>query len=160
MAAWYHGIAPLALVSGLSLGTATPAWPQVAAPVPCCRPEPRDIYVERIYFNRNSAAIGADAIPILQEQAGWLMRHPAMSVEIEGHADARGSRAYNRALGLRRAEAVRRFLIGAGVDPRRIRTISYGADRPVDLSRTERGYRNNRTARTIAEPTPVLLPEP
>lgn len=160
MAAWYHGIARFALATGLALGPAAPAWPQAAAPIPCCRPEPRETYAERIYFNRNSAAIASDAIPVLQEQADWLMRHPAMSVEIEGHADARGSRAYNRALGLRRAEAVRRFLIGAGIDPRRIKTISFGADRPVDLARTERGYRNNRTARTIAEPTPALPPEP
>jgi peptidoglycan-associated lipoprotein len=104
---------------------------------------------DRIYFDYDRSEIRADAAPVLGAQADWLVRYPAVHVRIEGDCDERGTREYNFALGARRAEAVRDFLIGHGVTGARITTISYGKERPLDPGRDEAAWAKNRNAQTV-----------
>jgi peptidoglycan-associated lipoprotein len=103
---------------------------------------------ERIYFDTDSYDVRSDAQPTLAAQAQWLNRYPAVRVRIEGNADERGTREYNLALGARRANAVREFLVGQGVSGSRIESLSYGKERPIDPGTGEDSWAKNRNART------------
>jgi peptidoglycan-associated lipoprotein len=103
---------------------------------------------ERIYFDTDSYDVRSDAQPTLAAQAQWLNRYPAVRVRIEGNADERGTREYNLALGARRANAVREFLVGQGVSGSRIETLSYGKEKPIDGGSSEDSWAKNRNART------------
>ena len=103
---------------------------------------------ERIYFATDSYDVTPDAQAVLAAQAQWLNRYPAVRVRIEGNADERGTREYNLALGARRANAVREFLVGQGVSGSRIETLSYGKERPIDAGTSEDSWAKNRNART------------
>ncbi|MFN4178402.1 peptidoglycan-associated lipoprotein Pal [Phenylobacterium sp.] len=103
---------------------------------------------ERVYFDLDSHDVRADARPILDAQSAWLRRYPSVRVRIEGNADERGTREYNLALGARRANAVRDYLVNAGVTSDRISTISFGKEQPIDPGTTEEAYQKNRNART------------
>lgn len=103
---------------------------------------------DRIYFDTDSYSVRADAQPLLSGQAQWLAKYPSVRVRIEGNADERGTREYNLALGARRANAVREFLIGQGVSASRIETISFGKERPLDAGTNEDAWAKNRNART------------
>ena len=103
---------------------------------------------DRVYFDFDQASIRADAGPILDGQAGWLRRYPEVRVRIEGNADERGTREYNFALGARRADAVRDYLVSHGVAPGRITTISYGKEQPIDPGHDESAWAKNRNAHT------------
>ena len=103
---------------------------------------------ERVYFDYDKSDIRADAQPILNAQANWLVRYADVQVRIEGNCDERGTREYNFALGARRAEAVRAFLSAHGVAASRITTISYGKERPLDPGTGEEAWGKNRNART------------
>ena len=103
---------------------------------------------ERIYFDTDSYDIRADAQPVLAAQAQWLNRYPAVKVRIEGNADERGTREYNLALGARRANAIREFLVGQGVAGARIETLSYGKEKPIDGGSGEESWAKNRNGRT------------
>lgn len=103
---------------------------------------------ERIYFATDSYDVTPDAQAVLAAQAQWLNRYSAVRVRIEGNADERGTREYNLALGARRANAVREFLIGAGVSASRIESLSYGKERPIDPGTGEDAWAKNRNART------------
>ncbi len=103
---------------------------------------------ERIYFDTDSYDVRSDAQPTLAAQAQWLNRYPAVRVRIEGNADERGTREYNLALGARRANAVREFLVGQGVSGSRISTLSYGKEKPIDGGSSEDSWAKNRNART------------
>ena len=103
---------------------------------------------DRVYFDFDQYTMRADATPILQAQAAWLRRYPAVRVRIEGNADERGTREYNFALGARRAYAVKTFLIDQGVNPSRITTVSYGKERPIDPGEGEAAWQHNRNAHT------------
>ena len=103
---------------------------------------------ERIYFDTDSYDVRSDAQPTLAAQAQWLNRYPAVRVRIEGNADERGTREYNLALGARRANAVREFLVGQGVSGSRIESLSYGKERPIDPGTSEDAWAKNRNART------------
>ena len=103
---------------------------------------------ERIYFDTDSYDVRSDAQPTLAAQAQWLNRYPAVRVRIEGNADERGTREYNLALGARRANAVREFLVGQGVSGSRIETLSYGKEKPIDGGSSEDAWAKNRNART------------
>ena len=81
---------------------------------------------------------------MLQRQSQWLVRYPDVDVTIAGHADERGTREYNLALGERRATAVKNYLVALGIDSERIRTISYGKERPVDPGSNEESWAKNR----------------
>ena len=103
---------------------------------------------DRIFFDTDSSAIRADAQQTLARQAQWLNQYPNYSVTIEGHADERGTREYNIALGARRAAATRDFLAARGVNQARIRTLSYGKERPVATCDDISCWSQNRRAVT------------
>ncbi|HRY23315.1 MAG: peptidoglycan-associated lipoprotein Pal [Geminicoccaceae bacterium] len=104
---------------------------------------------DRVFFGFDSTTLDDDARATLDRQASWLFQYPATSVTIEGHADERGTREYNLALGERRATAVKNYLVALGVTPDRLLTISYGEERPVDPGRDETAYAQNRRAVTV-----------
>ena len=103
---------------------------------------------DRIYFDLDSYDVRSDAMPRLDAQAAWLQRYPQVTVRIEGNADERGTREYNLALGARRAEAVRSYLISRGVPASRIDTISFGKERPIAEGSNESAWAQNRNAHT------------
>ncbi|MEC7210916.1 MAG: peptidoglycan-associated lipoprotein Pal [Pseudomonadota bacterium] len=102
-----------------------------------------------VYFGYDSSALSDDAQATLMRQAGFLRGNPSLTVTIEGHCDERGTREYNLALGERRATAARDYLLAQGVDPARIRVISYGKERPVASGSTEQSWSKNRRAATV-----------
>lgn len=85
----------------------------------------------------------------MRSQAEWLQRNPAVRVLVEGHADERGTRDYNLALGERRANAAKNYLASLGIDPARIETISYGKERPEAMGSNEEAWARNRRAVTV-----------
>lgn len=103
---------------------------------------------DRVFFDVDQYEIREDAAAVLQRQAAWLSRYPSIQVRIEGNADERGTREYNLALGSRRASAVRDHLIGLGLSPGRISTVSYGKEKPIDPGVDDEAFRRNRNART------------
>jgi len=102
-----------------------------------------------VYFDTDSHDLRADAMPVLDAQAAWLKRYPGVQVRIEGNCDERGTREYNLALGARRANAVRDYLVNHGVSAARINTISYGKEKPVDAGTGEEAWSRNRNAHTV-----------
>lgn len=104
---------------------------------------------DRIFFDTDSSVIRADAQATLTRQAQWLNRYPSYSITVEGHADERGTREYNLALGARRAAAARDFLISQGVAANRINTITYGKERPVAVCDDISCWSQNRRAVTV-----------
>jgi peptidoglycan-associated lipoprotein len=103
---------------------------------------------DRVYFDFDKYDIRADAQPLLDSEAAWLKRYPAVTVRIEGNCDERGTREYNLALGARRANSVRDFLVSHGVDPARISTVSYGKEKPMDLGSGDLADQHNRNGHT------------
>ena len=103
---------------------------------------------DRVYFELDSYQISPEAYPRLDAQAQWLSRYPQINVRIEGNADERGTREYNLALGARRAESVRNYLIDRGVPAGRIDTISFGKERPIAEGSTEEAWARNRNGHT------------
>ena len=99
-----------------------------------------------IFFEFDSSTISTEAEAILRAKAEWMQRNPSLAIVIEGHCDNRGTTEYNLALGERRAEGVKRFLIDLGVSETRIRTISYGEERPLDRGDGEAAWSKNRRA--------------
>ncbi len=104
---------------------------------------------DRVFFDTDRSSIRADQRATLDRQAAWLGQYPQVQVTVEGHADERGTREYNLALGQRRANAARDVLVAGGVAPARISTISYGKDRPAALGSTEEAWAQNRRAVTV-----------
>ena len=103
---------------------------------------------DRIYFDFNQNGLSDDAKSTLSRQAAWLQRYPQVQVQIAGNCDDRGTAEYNLALGERRANAARDFLVAQGVSSDRISTISYGKDRPTALGDDEQSWQQNRNAIT------------
>jgi len=106
---------------------------------------------DRVFFDFDRSSIRADQRPVLQRQAEWMQRNAAVRVQVEGHADERGTREYNLALGQRRAIAARDVMVAAGVAGARITTISYGKDRPAALGSNEEAWAQNRRAVTVVQ---------
>ncbi len=103
---------------------------------------------DRVFFDTDAYTIRPDAADGLSKQADWLNRYPAVRVRIEGNCDERGTREYNFALGARRANSVRDFLVAHGVDGSRITTVSYGKERPIDPGDGEDAWAKNRNGHT------------
>jgi peptidoglycan-associated lipoprotein len=103
---------------------------------------------DRVYFDFDSYSVREDAGPVLDAQAAWLGRYPGVMIRIEGNADERGTREYNLALGARRANAVRDYLVSRGVAASRMNTVSYGKEQPIDPGTSEESYQRNRNAHT------------
>jgi peptidoglycan-associated lipoprotein len=104
---------------------------------------------DRVFFAVDQSTLSPQAIATLNAQARWLLQNPGYRVVIEGHADERGTREYNLALGARRANAVREYLISQGVPGDWLRTISYGRERPVATCSDESCWSQNRRAVTV-----------
>ncbi|MCP1470032.1 peptidoglycan-associated lipoprotein [Sphingobium sp. OAS761] len=104
---------------------------------------------DRIFFDLDQYDIDAQDQQTLQSQAAWLQQNPSVRVTIEGHADERGTRDYNIALGERRANAAKNYLASLGIDPGRITTVSYGKERPAALGSDEAAWAQNRRAVTV-----------
>lgn len=106
---------------------------------------------EDIYFDYESSALGDKAKGELNLKAKWMRMNPDASVIIEGHCDERGTNAYNIALGDRRAESVKSYLVDLGIDAAQITKISYGEERPVDSGAGEEAWAKNRRAHFVVE---------
>jgi len=104
---------------------------------------------DRVFFESDQTDLTPQAIVTLEKQAQWLQTYARYSFTIEGHADERGTREYNIALGARRAQSVRSFLASRGIDPNRMRTISYGKERPVAVCNDISCWSQNRRAVTV-----------
>ena len=104
---------------------------------------------DRVFFNTDSSDLTAQARSILDAEAQWLNRYPSLRFTVEGHADERGTREYNIALGARRAANVKDYLASRGVSVSRIQTISYGKERPVATCDDESCWAQNRRAVTV-----------
>jgi peptidoglycan-associated lipoprotein len=103
---------------------------------------------DRIFFDTDQSVLTPEARGILDRQAQWLQQYPQIGVWVAGNCDERGTQEYNIALGQRRANADRDYLASRGIETRRIQTISYGKDRPVDPSSTQDAWTPNRNAIT------------
>jgi peptidoglycan-associated lipoprotein len=103
------------------------------------------------YFAFNSSDVNKQYISIIQAHGEYLLKHPNARLLLEGNADIRGSREYNIALGQQRADAVENILKMEGVNSKQIRTISYGAEKPIAMGRTEAAYRLNRRVDLVYE---------
>ena len=104
---------------------------------------------DTVLFGFDSSALSAEAMATLDKQAAFLNAKPALRVKIEGHADERGTREYNLALGERRASATRDYLVARGVDGSRIRIVSYGKERPAVVGSNEEAWAKNRRSVTV-----------
>lgn len=106
---------------------------------------------ENIYFAFDEATLDGQAQELLKQKAVWLQDNSDTSVVIEGHCDERGTNAYNLALGERRAESVKMFLVNLGIAASRMTTISYGEEKPVDMGNNEEAWAKNRRATFVLE---------
>ena len=104
---------------------------------------------DRIYFETDKHNINSASAFTLESQANWLKSTPGFQIIIEGHCDERGTREYNLALGERRANSVKEFLVSLGVEPGRVTTISYGKERPSAEGSTSESWAENRRAVTV-----------
>ncbi len=104
---------------------------------------------DRVFFDYDSYEIRPDAQDTLQKQAAWLQQYGQYTVMIEGHCDERGTREYNLALGERRANSVKNYLVALGVNANRIQTISYGKERPENPGHDEVAFSQNRRGVTV-----------
>ena len=102
-----------------------------------------------IYFDTDQYNVDSGDAAALQSQAAYLSQYPQISITIEGHADERGTREYNLALGERRANAAKNYLVSLGVAASRITTVSYGKERPVALGSNEAAWAQNRRAVSV-----------
>ncbi len=106
---------------------------------------------DRVFFDFDKSDLKPAARTVLEKQAAWLKRFPTVRVTVEGHCDERGTREYNLALGERRANSAKDFLVALGINPGRINTVSYGKERPVALGHDESAWSQNRRAVTVVE---------
>lgn len=120
-----------------------------SAPQPGTAEDFKQNIKDRVFFAYNKSNISAESARVLEAQAGWLKTYPNTTATVEGHTDNRGTREYNLALGARRANAAQKALFEQGVEKSRVKTISYGKDRPlVADAQTEDQHAQNRVAIT------------
>ena len=137
--------------------TQVAAQPQPAPTPPAQRlgPAPgtqEDLVVnvgDRVFFDFDKYNLAPNAADSLKKQAAWLKSFSAVTITIEGHCDERGTREYNLALGERRANAVKDYLVALGINPNRIKVLSYGKERPVALGSNDAAWAQNRRGVTV-----------
>ena len=151
-------IARLALVMGVALGLAACAKPGAGgadlsitggAATPGSTQDFTVNVGDRVFFLVDSSDFTQEAVATLNRQVQWLQQYPNYAFIIEGHADERGTREYNIALGAKRAQTVRDYLASRGVNPQRMRTISYGKERPVAVCNDISCWSQNRRTVTV-----------
>jgi len=106
---------------------------------------------DRVFFALNQHDLSAEARATVEKQAAWLKTYPHINVSIEGHCDERGTREYNLALGEKRANSVKTYLVSLGVDAGRLQTISYGKERPAVTGSDETAWAQNRRAVLVVQ---------
>jgi peptidoglycan-associated lipoprotein len=106
---------------------------------------------DRVFYAFNESTLSSDADATLGRQADWLKKYPNVNVLVAGNADERGTETYNLALGQRRANQARDYLVAQGISPSRIQTISYGKDCPVAAGNDDAAYQQNRNAITSVQ---------
>ncbi|NOX83717.1 MAG: peptidoglycan-associated lipoprotein Pal [Alphaproteobacteria bacterium] len=131
-----------------SAGAGTDVASGPIGPVPGSQADLEESAGHRVFFAFNEYTLTPQAQGVLSRQAAWLQEYPETRVKLAGNADERGTREYNFALGARRAEAARAYLVSLGVDAARITTVSYGKERPLDPRSTEDAWSLNRNATT------------
>lgn len=99
---------------------------------------------DRVFFDFDQYNVRADQRPTVEALAAWLDTNPSVTLTLEGHCDERGTREYNLALGERRANSVRDYLVALGINPGRLSTVSYGEERPAVLGSNESAWAQNR----------------
>ncbi len=99
---------------------------------------------DRVFFDTDRSTVRPDGRATLDKQSAWLKQNPATTITVEGHADERGTREYNLALGNRRATAVKNYLVATGINANRITTVSYGKERPAVVGSNEQAWSQNR----------------
>jgi peptidoglycan-associated lipoprotein len=143
-----------ALIAGLALSACAnkPAENSMAAAGVATPGSQQDFVVnvgDRVFFEVDSSELTMQARSTLDKQAQWLQNYGNYTFTIEGHADERGTREYNIALGARRAQSVRDYLASRGISPQRMRTVSYGKERPVAICNDISCWSQNRRAVTV-----------
>ena len=136
-------------VSSSEEGTITETSPESASLTPGSQ---EDLIVnvgDRVFFNYDSSDLDSDAQELLQDQVAWLKQYSDVSVIVEGHCDERGTREYNLALGEKRAQSVKNYLISLGISSERISTISYGKERPAVVGSNDGAWAQNRRSVTL-----------
>ena len=126
--------------------TTTAAPQQPAGPAPGSQADLVASVGDRVFFDFDKFELKPDARNTVERWAGWLKKYPQVTATIEGHADERGTREYNLGLGERRATSARNYLIALGINRDRLRTISYGKERPVCSASNEACWSQNRRA--------------
>jgi peptidoglycan-associated lipoprotein len=106
---------------------------------------------DRVFFALNSSDLSSEGRAVLEKQSAWLQKYPNVAVTVEGHSDERGTREYNLALGERRAQAVKNYLVSLGVPDSRLNTISYGKERPAVMGSNEEAWSKNRRGVTTVQ---------
>lgn len=109
---------------------------------------------DRVFFDTDQYNLDSEDMRILDGQAQWLQTNAGTNVTVEGHADERGTRQYNLALGARRANAVRQYLVSRGVDASRVRAVTFGKERPVALCSDESCWSQNRRGVSVVTGAP------
>lgn len=128
--------------------TGVSAGDQAVGPAPGSQADLEQSAGHRVFFAFDKYNLTPQAQATLARQAAWLKEYPSTKILIAGNCDERGTREYNLALGARRAEAARAYLVSLGVDGSRITTVSYGKERPIDPRSTEEAWALNRNATT------------
>ena len=139
----------LGVLAGCNKNNSPMAQPGAQAAIPGSE---RDFMVnvgDRVYFLADQSTLTPEAQEVLRRQAAWLRQYPQVTIQVEGHADERGTREYNIALSARRATAAREFLVAQGIQAARLSTIAYGKERPVALCDAESCWSQNRRAVTV-----------
>ncbi|KAF0138161.1 MAG: peptidoglycan-associated lipoprotein [Rhodospirillaceae bacterium] len=129
-------------MGGLNSGIAAVTTPSVALQ----QEFEQAVGQDRVFFDFDKYAVRSNAKPVLMRWADWMKHHPQYPVTLEGHADERGTREYNLALGEKRANAVKEFLAAHGVSSGQLTTISYGKERPAVPGSNEAAWSQNRRA--------------
>ena len=140
--------AAVALLAACSETPQPAPAPVSSGPVPGSQEDLVANVGDRVFYDLNRSTLRSDARTTLERQSAWLAKWSANNVQVAGNCDERGTQAYNSALGNRRANAARDFLVAKGVAAGRITTISYGKDRPTALGSTEQAWSQNRNAIT------------
>lgn len=125
--------------------------PQPTGPVPGSLEDFEVNAGDRVFYGFDQYTLTNEARATLRRQAAWLSSYPGVRILVAGNADERGTREYNLALGARRANAARDYLVSQGVDPSRIETVSYGKESPVCRQSTEECWARNRNATTVIQ---------
>lgn len=124
---------------------------QTLAPPPGSTEELQEVIGDRVHFAYDQHDLDAQAQDQVAAWANWLTAHSGLSVVVEGHADERGTREYNLALGERRAAEVRSYLLASGIDANRVRIVSYGKERPEAVESNEEAWARNRRSVMILD---------